>query len=83
MNMKSYLKPCTACTKVENEGYLLAGSDPDNPSVGHDGFTPGGGNQGDGNKGGGGCGGCGNTKTPSKFAPKSVTNGFSFSSGDE
>lgn len=77
--MKSYLKPYTACTTVENEGYLLAGS----PSAENDGFTPGGGNQGGGNKGGDGCGGCGNTKTPSKFAPKSVTNGFSFSSGDE
>ena len=44
--MKSYLKPCTACTKVETEGYLLAGTGgghngsfrskcpPQNPSIG-------------------------------------------------
>ena len=79
MNMKSYLKPYTACTKVENEGYLLAGS----PSAGNDGFTPGGGNQGGGNKGGGGCGDCGNTKNPSKSNLKSVTNGFFFTSNEE
>jgi hypothetical protein len=79
MNMKSYLKPYTACTKVEVGGYLLAGS----PSVGNDGFTKGGDNQGGGNKGGGGCGDCGNTKNPSKSTPKSVTNGFFFTSNEE
>lgn len=77
--MKSYLKPYTACTTVENEGYLLAGS----PSAENDGFTPGGSDQGGGNKGGGGCGDCGSSKTKTKYAPKSVTNGFFFSSGGE
>ena len=77
--MKSYLKPYTACTKVEVEGYLLA----DSPSVGNDGFTVVGWGKGDGNKGGGGCGDCGSPKTKTKYAPKSVTNGFFFSSGDE
>ncbi len=37
MYMKNYLKPYTACTKVESEGYLLAGS----PNAGGGGFTPG------------------------------------------
>ena len=76
--MKSYLKPYTACTTVENEGYLLG-----SPSAENDGFTPGGGNQGGGNKGGGGCGDCGSTKHPSKSTPKSVTNGFFFTSNEE
>lgn len=35
--MKNYLKPYTACTKVESEGHLLAGS----PSAGGGGFEPG------------------------------------------
>lgn len=35
--MKNYLKPYTACTKVESEGHLLAGS----PNAGGGGFTPG------------------------------------------
>ena len=37
MYMKNYLKPYTACTKVESEGHLLAGS----PNAGGGGFTPG------------------------------------------
>ncbi len=37
MYMKNYLKPYTACTKVESEGHLLAGS----PSAGGGGFEPG------------------------------------------
>ena len=77
--MKSYLKPYTACTTVENEGYLLAGS----PSAQNDGFTPGGSDQGGGNKGGGGCGGCGSSKTKTKSVPSSVTNGFFFTSNEE
>ena len=37
MNMKSYLKPYTACTKVEMESHLLSGS-----GGGYNGgFTPG------------------------------------------
>ena len=79
MSMKSYLKPYTACTTVENEGYLLAGS----PSAENDGFTPGGSDQGGGNKGGGGCGDCGSSKTKTKSVPSSVTNGFFFTSNDE
>ena len=79
MYMKNYLKPYTACTKVESEGHLLAGTG----GAGNGGFTPGGGNQGGGNKGGGGCGDCGNTKNPSKSTPKSVTNGFFFTSNEE
>ena len=82
--MKNYLKPYTACTTIEVEGYLLAGS----PGAGHGGFTSGGGNQGGGNqggenKGGGGCNDCDNTKNHTKSAPSSVTNGFSFSSNGE
>ncbi|UEB09341.1 hypothetical protein [Prevotella melaninogenica] len=82
--MKNYLKPYTACTKVESEGYLLAGTG----SAGNGGFTSGGGNQGGGNqggenKGGGGCNDCDNTKNHTKSAPSSVTNGFFFSSGGE
>ncbi len=78
--MKNYLKPYTACTKVEVEGYLLSNT---NPSAGGGGFTHGGNNQGGGNKDGDGCGSCNDTKTPSKSAPKSVTNGFFFNSGGE
>ncbi|ANR73813.1 hypothetical protein J4856_05345 [Prevotella scopos JCM 17725] len=39
--MKIYLKPYTACTKVEVEGYLLAGTGNGN----NGGFRPGGGSQ--------------------------------------
>ena len=39
--MKIYLKPYTACTKVEAEGYLLAGTGNGN----NGGFRPGGGSQ--------------------------------------
>ena len=82
--MKNYLKPYTACTTVESEGYLLAGTG----SAGNGGFTSGGGNQGGGNqggenKGGGGCNDCDNTKNHTKSTPSSVTNGFSFSSNGE
>ncbi len=77
--MKNYLKPYTACTTVESEGYLLAGTG----GAGNGGFTPGGGNQGGGSKEGDGCGDCGNTKNHTKSAPSSVTNGFFFSSSGE
>lgn len=77
--MKNYLKPYTECTTVESEGYLLAGTG----SAGSGGFTSGGSNQGSGNKEGDGCGDGSNTKNPSKSTPKSVTNGFFFSSGGE
>ena len=83
MYMKNYLKPYTECTKVESEGYLLAGGSKDTPGAGNDGFTHGGNNQGGGNKDGDGCGSCNNTKTPSKSAPKSVTNGFFYNSDGE
>ena len=79
MYMKNYLRPYTAWTKVESEGYLLAGTG----GAGNGGFTPGGGNQGGGSKEGDGCGDCGNTKNHTKSAPSSVTNGFFFSSGGE
>lgn len=81
--MKNYLKPYTACTKVESEGYLLAGGSKDTPGAGNGGFEKGGGSKGGGTKGDGGSGDGGSSKTKTNYAPKSVTNGFFFSSNDE
>ena len=76
MYMKNYLKPYTACTKVESEGYLLAGS----PNAGGGGFTPGqpGGGPGQSQKNS-----TNNAKTTKSYAPYSVGNGISFNIQDE
>lgn len=58
--MKNYLKPYTACTKVESEGYLLA----DSPGAGHGGFTPG--------KPGGGTGQTQNNPTNNAKSTQSI-----------
>ena len=39
--MKNYLKPYTACTTVESEGYLLAGGSKDTPGAENGQIKPG------------------------------------------
>ncbi len=76
--MKNYLKPYTACTKVESEGHLLAGSPKDTPNAGGGGFT--------GGTPGGGSGQIQNPPTTNpktkSYAPYSVGNGISFNIQD-
>ena len=74
--MKNYLKPYTACTKVESEGHLLAGS----PNAGGGGFTPG---QPGSGKGQSQIPPISNPKTTKSYAPYSVGNGISFNIQDE
>ena len=78
--MKSYLKPYTACTKVESEGYLLAGGSKDTPGAGNGQFKPGQPGSGSGQSQNPPTN---NSKTTKSYSPNPIGDAFSFNTKDE
>ncbi|MBF1621006.1 MAG: hypothetical protein HXO42_11110 [Prevotella sp.] len=78
--MKNYLKPYTECTKVESEGYLLAGGSKDTPGAGNGPITPG---TPGGGKGQSQIPPINNSKTTKSYSPNPVGDAFSFNTKDE